>query len=167
MFALWILCVGRQLFLRPSFLSSRESYRVCVFVGNFLLSTTDRAEQCSYLYVGCSSFVYFSTPQLVSLWVLKYRQSVLWMLKKCSCANNALKIRWHKFTKRVGLWVSLLIVTVRNLKCGHLWVVLFRCIIILFSTAKYEQNCEEATENFSNFPFCIISKCNSCSAVLL
>jgi hypothetical protein len=62
--------------------------------------------------------------------MLEYRQDVLWIQKKCSCAGNVAKFQYHKITTQSGVWVSLLVVTSRNFKCGYSGVVLFRRIII-------------------------------------
>jgi len=52
--------------------------------------------------------------------------------------RNVVKNHYHKIIPQSGGWVSLLIVTTRNFKCGFFSVVSFRRIKIFFLTAKYE-----------------------------
>jgi len=56
----------------------------------------------------------------------------MYLRRKCG------KIQYKKITTQGGVWVSLLIVTTRNVKCRYLCVVLFWRIKIFFFTAKYE-----------------------------
>ena len=94
----------------------------------------------------------------MSLNVLQYRQNVLWMPKKYTCAENVVKIHYYRITLQGGGCVSLVVVTTRNFKCGYLGVVLFRRI-------NMKQNCKEANENCSNFSFSTGSNSNNSRAV--
>ena len=75
------------------------------------------------------------------------------------------KIHYHKITLRVGLWISFLVVTTRNFKCGFFSAVLFGRIKYFSLQQNMKENCEEANEHCSNFTFSIGSKCNNSNAV--
>jgi hypothetical protein len=90
-----------------------------------------------YMSSAFNLYICYSPTADVSLSVLQYRQNILWMPKKCSCAWNVVKIHYQKITLQGGLRIGLLIFTTRNFKCGYWCVVLFRRINIYFA-AKYE-----------------------------
>ena len=73
--------------------------------------------------------------------------------------RNVVKIHYHKITSQGGEWVSLLVVTVSNVKCGYFRVVAFFC------RPNFNQNYEETNENCSNFTFSVVSNCNNSNTV--
>ena len=121
-------CVFRQLSLRSSDSLSREALpNVCRFFVTEIYRP-HRTRVC----MSPSLYLYFSyRPSAgVFLNVLQYRQNVLWIPKKYTCAENVVKINYRKIILHVGVWVSLLIFNTRKFKCGCLGVVLFRRIKI-------------------------------------
>jgi len=83
-------------------------------------------------------YFYYHPSAGLSLNMLQYRQNVLWMPKKCSCAVNMVKnlLSSNYLTGlQVGQFVD---ISYKNFKYGYFRMVLFRRIKLFFFTAKYE-----------------------------